>query len=85
MRVLRFWVGILLLATSFACGDCNGAPEPEQEISLELGPMPEEVPLGGAPYSEAQERAREEITYENAKELLDELERVIMHEREKLK
>ncbi len=84
----------LLLASALAtllivpgCDGCGGASDSgggSTVVELELPPLPEDVPMPGALYQQAYDRALGEVTPENARDRLRQIERTIARERREL-
>ncbi len=85
---MRSLAAIVLLVVVAGCGRCaetrtdpSGLPEVGNAVSATGA----EVPTPGAVYKDAYARARVEVTADNARDRLDELERAIEREAEAMR
>lgn len=80
------FVGSIVLSATL-CAACDGCGDAAgiQDGRFDPGPMPEDVPLPGAVYQEAYDRALSELNADNAHERLVEIERLVRREREELR
>ncbi len=77
-------VGYLALSGCDGCGRDDPGADASGAAGFELGPLPEEIPLPGAVYQRAFDAALVEITSDNARERLREIERNVARERREL-
>lgn len=85
--ITGFLVGVaVVMAGCDGCGD-EGAGKGDTEArapELQLGPLPEDVPLPGAIYRKAYDAALKEVDADNAHDRLRQIERQVARERREL-
>jgi hypothetical protein len=76
---------LLAAAVALSGCDCSGGEAPGGAAGVEMPPLPDDVPQQGSIYREAYDKAKKELTMDNARDRLDEIERLVVREREELR